>query len=240
MNKNTRMHVRKKMKKNRRRKSIKPWIKEWVEAIVIALIFSLVIRTFFIQAFKIPTGSMIPTLRPGDRIMVNKLFFGPRIPLLGLRLPMLRKPARSDVIVFVYPESANKRNFKAFKRYIDDERRGPVHSRVWAFLKETQSKDYIKRLIGLPGETVEIRDGDIYINGQLSDSSQIRKVLYFNEGAYGGEGQVVEISEDSYYCLGDNSSSSRDSRYWGFVNKEFLIGKAFLVYWPLNRIRIIR
>lgn len=214
--------------------------REWIEAILIAVILALFIRTFFIQAFKIPSGSMIPTLKPGDKIFVLKFLYGPRLPFSSLRLPMLVELKRSDVIVFVYPGSAHSRTFSAFKNYIDDEGLGPLYKRIFLFLKDTQPKDYIKRLIGLAQETVEIRNGDIYINGSIVDESSIRRGIYFNEGPFGQVGQTLRVPSDSYYCLGDNSASSRDSRYWGFVNKRYLIGKAVFIWWPLNRIGFIK
>jgi signal peptidase I len=228
------------MKKNKTKSAVKSNTREWIEAIVVAVVLALFIRTFFVQAFKIPSGSMMPTLKPGDRILVNKLFYGPQIPLLGLKLPMIQQPQRADVIVFVYPESANQRNFINFKRYIDDDALGSVFRRIFIFIKETQNKDYIKRLVGLPGENIEIKNGDIYINGRPVENSHIRKNVYLNEGPYGQARELAYVPKDSYYCLGDNSSSSRDSRYWGFVDKKYLIGKAILIYWPINRIGIIR
>ena len=228
------------MIKNKSQTKTKSSFREWTEAIVIAFLLAMFIRTFFLQAFKIPSGSMIPTLLPGDRILVNKFSYGPQIPFLDAKLPMLKNPERGDVIVFVYPESAGKRNFAGFRHYLDDESLGSVFKRLFLFFRDTSSKDYIKRLIGLPNENVEIRNGDIYINNHLVDNSQIRKGIYLNEGPYGQPEQIINVAKDSYYCLGDNSSSSRDSRYWGFVDKKYLIGKAMLIYWPVNRMRIIK
>lgn len=184
--------------------------REWIESIVIALILALFIRQFIIQAFKIPTGSMRATLLEGDRILVNKFIYGAKIPFTDLRLPALREPKRGDVIVFIYPKDPKK--------------------------------DFIKRLIALPGETVEIKNGSIYINEVFNKEPLISNHYYYNrpESAYGKEGQVIKVLEDSYYVLGDNSSSSQDSRYWGFVPKKNVLGKAMVVYWPPNRIRIIK
>ncbi|HLD41150.1 MAG TPA: signal peptidase I [Candidatus Omnitrophota bacterium] len=183
---------------------------EWVESIVVALILALVIRHFVIQAFKIPTGSMRMTLIEGDRIMVNKFIYGAKIPFSDIRLPGLRQPKRGDVVVFVYPEDPKK--------------------------------DFIKRLIGLPGETVEIKKGNIYINGELCQDPVVYNRYYYNrpETNYGSEGEPVNVPQDSYYVLGDNSASSRDSRYWGFVPKKNMLGNAILIYWPPHRIRIIK
>jgi signal peptidase I len=191
------------------KEKIRSEIREWTESIIIALILALVIRTFIVQAFKIPSGSMIPTFEIGDRIFVNKFIYGARIPLTDIRLPALRQPQRGDIIVFVSPE--------------------------------TPKKDFVKRLIALEGEMVEIKDGNIYINGeQLEGPVSIRSNYYYNRGDYGKEGEAAAVPKGHYFALGDNSANSRDSRYWGFVSKKNVIGKAILVYWPLSRIRIIK
>jgi len=188
---------------------IKTEIREWGESIIIALILALLIRTFVVQAFKIPSGSMIPTFEIGDRIFVNKFLYGARIPLTDIRLPAVRQPVRGDIIVFVSPE--------------------------------TPKKDFVKRLIAFGGETVEIRNGRIYIDGQeIEEPLSIRSNYYYNRGDYGGEDRAVTVPEGYLFALGDNSSNSRDSRYWGFVPKKNLIGKAELIYWPPQRIRLIK
>ncbi len=183
-------------------------IREWVESIVIAFILAMFIRTFIVQAFKIPTGSMRTTLLEGDRILVNKFIYGAKIPLTNIRLPALSQPKRGEVIVFIYPED--------------------------------NSRDFIKRLIATAMETVQIQNGKVLINGKAATEEVVGKRYYYNRGDFGQEGQPIRVPPNSYFVLGDNSGSSRDSRYWGFVDKKFLIGKAFLIYWPLNRIRIIK
>ena len=182
---------------------------EWVESIVIAFILAMVIRTFIVQAFKIPTGSMRPTLLEGDRILVNKFIYGARIPFTDIRLPALGQPRRGDIIVFRSPEDGKK--------------------------------DFVKRLIATEGETVEIRDGKIYIDNKVVEEPvSIKGVYYHNNGDYGSRSQVIKVPKDSYYALGDNSSSSRDSRYWGFVPKSNLIGKVIVIYWPIHRMKTIK
>jgi len=172
-------------------------MKEWIEPIVIAVILALIIRTFVVQAFKIPTGSMRPTLMEGDRIFVNKFIY------------RFKEPQRGDVIVFISPED--------------------------------KKKDFIKRLVGLPGENVQISNGIILINGKpVEKGSKLNKQYYYNTGDFGKEGATQTVPKAAYFVLGDNSSSSRDSRYWGFMPKKYLLGKAFLIYWPLNRIGIIK
>ena len=185
----------------------KSTIREWVESIVVAFVLAMFIRTFFLQAFKIPSGSMRMTLLEGDRLIVNKLRYGPKIPFTKKRLPGFTKPKRGDIVVFSYPEDPKR--------------------------------DFIKRLIAMGGETVEIRYGDIYINDKLVEDPRIKNVYYYNRGTYGEAGQKVKVPPGNYFVLGDNSASSHDSRFWGFVPEYYIIGKAEFIYWPLNRIRFI-
>ena len=186
-------------------------IRDWGESIVVAFILAMFIRAFFFQAFKIPSGSMKPTLQIGDRLIVNKLVYGPKMPFTaqkeGYRLPGFSSPQRGDVVVFVYP--------------VDPKR------------------DFIKRLIAKGGETVAIRGGDIYIDDQRIDLPVIDNIYYYNRGPYGKPGQTITVPEGHYFVLGDNSASSHDSRYWGFVPERYLIGKAELIFWPPTRLRFI-
>jgi signal peptidase I len=186
----------------------KSWLRDWIESIIVAFILAMFIRTFVVQAFKIPTGSMRTTLMEGDVILVNKFIYGAKIPFTDLRLPKVRQPKTGDVIVFIYPENPKK--------------------------------DFIKRLIALPGETVEIKNGTIYINDTPLADSVFSRIYYYNRGDFGQEGQKITVPKDSYFVLGDNSSSSQDSRYWGFVPSNNILGKALVIYWPPQRIRIIK
>ena len=188
--------------------AIKSNWREWVESIVVAFLLAMFIRTFFIQAFKIPSGSMQNTLLIGDRLMVNKLRFGPKVPFTHMRLPGFGKPERGDVIVFIFP---------------DDPKR-----------------DFIKRLIAFGEETVEIRDGDIYVNDKLVEEPRIKSIEYYNRGPYAERGSKVKVPKGYVFVLGDNSQSSHDSRYWGFVPEENIIGRAEFVYWPFNRMGMIQ
>ena len=181
---------------------------EWVESILIAFVLAMVIRTFVIQAFKIPTGSMRMTLIEGDAILVNKFLYGAKIPFTDLRLPAVRQPQRGDVIVFIYPKDPKK--------------------------------DFIKRLVAVEGETVEIRNGTIYINDKPLTGQNFNSNYYYNRGDYGEDGKKIVVAKNSYFVMGDNSASSQDSRYWGFVPKNNVLGKAILIYWPPQRIRIIK
>lgn len=116
----------------------------------------------------------------------------------------------------------------------------PKRGDVMVFLyPEDQKRDFIKRLIGLGGETIEIKDGKIYANNKPVDDPLINNRFYYNRGLYGAEGKKIIVPEGNYFVLGDNSGSSHDSRYWGFVPEKNLIGKAFIIYWPPNRIKLI-
>lgn len=181
---------------------------EWIESILIAFILAMVIRTFIIQAFKIPTGSMRMTLIEGDAILVNKFLYGAKIPFTKKRLPAVRQPKRGDVIVFIYPQDPKK--------------------------------DFIKRLVAVEGESVSIINGTIYINDKPVTEPVFNSIYYYNRGEYGETGKKIIVPANCYFVMGDNSASSQDSRYWGFVPKDNVLGKAILIYWPLNRIRLIK
>jgi signal peptidase I len=178
----------------------KKLIKEYLGPIVIAILIALFIRTFVVQAFKIPSGSMEPTLRVGDYILVNKFIYGCRIPYTNLKFFQFKKPQRGDVCVFIFP--------------LDP------------------SKDFIKRVIGTEGEKVQIVGGKIYINNrQIKDPWG-----HFAREGFPKYFQKVEnfgpilVPKDSLFVLGDNRDNSEDSRFWGFVHLNAVLGKAFLIY----------
>jgi len=185
-----------------RRKSL---IREYGEAIAIAILLALVIRTLVVQAFTIPSGSMMDTLLVGDYILVNKFLYGPELPFTEAHVPGLRDPARGDIIVFKYPQ---------------DEKR-----------------DFIKRIVAGPGETVQIRGQQVFVNGRVLREPYTKKVeaplpaggQAYCGYAYGCEPTVVPAN--SYFVMGDNRDNSQDSRYWGFVKRDKIKGKAFLIYW---------
>lgn len=180
----------------------KSTFREYAEALAVAFILALFIRTFIVQAFKIPSGSMLPTLQIGDHILVNKLSYGVRLPFLGKRVVGFTDPRRGDIIVFVYP--------------VDPE------------------KDFIKRVIGEPGDTIEIRHKQIYVNGTKIDDPW---------GSFlDGPGEAsrltprdnygpVTVPPDNVFVMGDNRDRSYDSRFWNFVPIDDIRGKAFLIYW---------
>jgi len=119
--------------------------------------------------------------------------------------------------------------------------RQPKRGDVVVFIyPEDKKKDFIKRLVGLPGETIEIKGGSIYVNDKPATEPIFNQIYYYNRGEFAAEGQKIIVPTDSYFVLGDNSTSSKDSRYWGFVPKDNLLGEALIVYWPLQRIKSIK
>jgi signal peptidase I len=180
----------------------KSTFREYAEAIGMALLLALFIRTFIVQAFKIPSGSMIPTLQIGDHILVNKLAYGIRVPLYGQYLVDFGRVQRGDVIVFIFPED--------------------------------RSKDFIKRVVGVAGDTVEIRGKKVSINGKQVDDPHAhfegddpQNVLAASRDDFG----PTRVPENQLFVRGDNRDRSYDSRFWGFVNLSDVRGKAFLIYW---------
>jgi signal peptidase I len=185
---------------------VKSRFREYAESIIWALVLALFIRTFVVQAFKIPSGSMEDTLAIGDHLLVNKFIYGIKLPFGERRILKLRDPQRGDVMVFEYP--------------VD------------------RSKDFIKRVIGVPGDEIMGRDKSVYVNG----------VLYRNPHEVHKETQVfprelnprdnfgpVRVPAHSYFMMGDNRDRSYDSRFWGFVRDSDIKGLAFIKYWSWNQ-----
>ena len=177
-------------------------LKEYVEAIVIALILALVIRTFVVQAFKIPSGSMIPTLLIGDHILVNKFIYGIKIPFTEKKILMFNKPERGDVIVFKYPENP-KKDF--IKRVIAVE--GEI----------IEEKDKVVYVNGKVMHEPYAHHYDRYLRPGGHDPRD----------TFG----PVTVPKDKVFVMGDNRDQSYDSRYWGFVDLIDIRGEAFIIYW---------
>jgi signal peptidase I len=186
----------------------KSTLREYFESIVIAVILALFIRTFVVQAFKIPTGSMEENLLIGDHLLVNKFVFGPTTSRLERALLPVADVKRGDVIVFKYPEEPER--------------------------------DFIKRVIGLPGETLEVRDKKVFVNGTALDEpyahylqpvaspSEFHEVTSFDvRDRYG----PVTVPPNQFFMMGDNRDNSQDSRYWGFLPRENIKGKSLVIYW---------
>jgi len=176
-----------------------------VESLLIAAAIALLVRGFVVQAFRIPSGSMEPTLLVGDHLLVSRLSYEMKLPFTDIVLLDLGKPKRGDVVVFRYPED--------------------------------RSKDFIKRVIGVGGDTVQIRDKVVYVNGQrLKDSHasfQDKAIIPGGSSPKDNFGPVT-VPGDSYFVMGDNRDRSYDSRFWGFVRKDDLIGRALVLYFSLN------
>jgi signal peptidase I len=184
-------------------------IREYAESIIIAIILALIIRTFLVQAFKIPSGSMEDTLAIGDHILVNKFIYGTKIPFADKRILKIRDPRRGDVIVFEYPEDP--------------------------------SKDFIKRVIGTPGDVIEEKDKKVYINGQpYVNPHEVHKEadLIPREQNPRDNFGPVKVPENSYFVMGDNRDRSYDSRFWGFVKNSKIKGLAFIKYWSWDSTRL--
>ena len=191
-----------------RREFRKSTLREYFESIVIAVILALFIRTFVVQAFKIPTGSMENNLLIGDHLLVNKFVFGPSASALEKAVMPLGTIRRGDVVVFKYPEEPER--------------------------------DFIKRIIGLPGDTIQLRNKKVFVNDTPLDEPYV----HFLEppGAGNSLSEVtsldvrenfgpVTVTADHYFAMGDNRDNSADSRYWGFLPRDYVKGKALIIYW---------
>lgn len=160
-------------------------------AINVQTFLAMYIHSNIVQAFRFPSGSMEPTILPGDRLLANKVAY------------KSAEPQRGDIIVFIYPKD--------------------------------RSKVFLKRLIAKGGETVEIKNGLILINDVPVELPQIKNIFYYNRGDFGQAGKKVKVPDGFYYVLGDNSITSHDSRYFGFIPRYYILGKAYKIYYPCDR-----
>ncbi|MFW5488613.1 MAG: signal peptidase I [Desulfovibrio sp.] len=201
-------------------------LKETTEALIIAIVLALFIRGFVVQAFKIPSGSMLETLQIGDHLLVNKFIYGIKIPFTDINLIDITKPKDGDIVVFRYPGDP--------------------------------SIDYIKRVMGSPGDTIEIRNKRVYRNGELLEEPYVnyaamdpyvRPIVV--DGPPDGPGGLpacpgrdnikkFTVPEGKYFMMGDNRDHSSDSRCWGFVDRSAIIGKAWIIYWSWEGPTFIR
>jgi signal peptidase I len=194
------------MDKDNSKIKTKSKIQEYVEAIIVAILIALFLRTFVIQAFKIPSRSMVPTLLVGDHLLVNKFIYGVKIPFSRKTIIPVTNPKRRDIIVFIYPMD--------------------------------RSKDFIKRVIGVGGDTIEIKNKKIFLNDKVYTDSH---GIYSDNVIYPGTMQPrdnfgpVTVPPEKLFVMGDNRDESADSRYWGFVDLKDVEGKAMIIYWSWNR-----
>ena len=188
------------------RKKKKSGLRENIEAILVAIVLALFIRTFVIQAFKIPSGSMKETLKIGDHILVNKFIYGVKIPFLQTTIIPIANPKRGDIVVFKFPEDPGK--------------------------------DFIKRVIGVAGDVVEVRDKKVYVNSKLLNHDfGIHTDSYIfpkSDQPRDNFGPVV-VPPHSLFVMGDNRDQSYDSRFWGFVDLKAVKGKALMIYWSWDK-----
>ena len=199
------------------------WVWEWTKSLAVAFMLFLLIRTFAVEAFRIPTGSMEQTLLVGDFLLVNKAVYGAQVPGTAVRLPAFGEPERGDVVVFMPPHDP--------------------------------AKNYVKRLVGLPGDTLAMRDKTLMVNGErvpepyavhedpldahspamswqarhLTD--EVGRLRY--RPTRDNWGPIV-VPPGRFFVLGDNRDDSEDSRYWGFVDGEAIRGKPLFVYYSFN------
>ena len=184
----------------------KSGLRENIEAIAIAILLALFIRTFVVQAFKIPSGSMKETLQIGDHILVNKFIYGVKLPFIQKTIVPIKAPRKEDIIVFRYPENPKL--------------------------------DFIKRVVGVQGDVIEIRNKKLYVNEKLVDrESASHTDPHIIPSAYNKRDNFgpVTVPPDSLFVMGDNRDNSKDSRFWGFVNLKAIKGKAFMIYWSWNK-----
>ena len=191
---------------NKEENQHRPWqavFWEYTQAILIALVLALIIRTFVVQAFKIPSGSMIKTLLIGDHILVNKFIYGIKNPITRETWVKMEQPERGDIVVFIYP--------------LD------------------RDKDFIKRVVGIAGDTVEVRNKKVYVNGKLVPDPPTAqhtdpRIIPASVQPRDNMGPVT-VPPASLFVMGDNRDQSYDSRFWGFVPLKDVKGYAFMIYW---------
>ena len=184
-------------------------IKEYSSALFIALIIALFVRSFVVQAFAIPSESMLNTLLVGDHLFGNKFVYGIKIPWTHTYIYRGDDPKRGDIVIFEYPED--------------------------------ESIDFIKRVVGIPGDVIEVRDKQLYRNGEPVVEEYVRHIdptIIARRDNYG----PVTVPADNYFVMGDNRDNSQDSRFWGFVKREALVAKAWRIYfsWGSKGITDIR
>jgi len=208
---------------------------EQVRTILLAVVIALAIRAVVIEPFRIPSGSMLPTLLIGDHLFVNKFIYGPKIPFTDLRLPGLREPQRGDIIVFTVARRGNE-TFPADRH------------------PELPREEFVKRIVGLPGDRVEFREDKVFVNGEEIRAEPLPETFHDGSGRelsvlqvavdhkeyrilddpnahFHAPRPVTTVEPDRYLVLGDNRDYSKDSRVWGTVRKAEIKGPAFILYW---------
>jgi signal peptidase I len=208
--------------------------REYLEAISIAIVLALLIRAFVIQAFKIPSGSMIPTLLIGDHILVNKFIYGLNIPFTDTKVLIFNQPKRGDIIVFSFPKNKEKPECTSTINNIEKRLRTSWQNGNPVYLFQDDCKDFIKRVVGIGGDKIEIKDKNVYVNDTLQHEPYIEHSDPNIEKATRDNFGPFIVPHNSIFAMGDNRDQSYDSRYWGVVSMEEIKGKAFIMYWSWN------
>jgi len=207
---------------------------EQISTLVMAVLIALGIRAFVIEPYRIPSGSMFPTLLIGDHLFVNKFVYGIKLPFTRIRLPGLREPERGDVVVF----SVAKRGPQTYPADLQP---------------ELPTEEFVKRIIGIPGDRLEFRDGKVWLNGEPMDphplgetfEDDVGRTLSMAEVHLGDhsftilddpqvalpEPAMLTVPPGRYFMMGDNRDHSKDSRFWGTVDLADLKGPAMILYW---------
>lgn len=188
--------------------------REYIEAFFVAIMLAVVLRTCLVQAYKIPSGSMETTLLIGDHIIVNKLIFGLRVP---------------DSIFGLTP-LADKIPYGKYLFEFEQVHRGDVVVFVYP---EDQTKDFIKRVVAIPGDTVEVKEGQLYLNGAAVDAPYARYEVLPGERSTSPRDslELTRIQPGQYFMMGDNRDRSYDSRFWGPASRDAIEGRAMFIYW---------
>lgn len=211
--------------------------REYAEAIFIAILLALIIRTFVVQAFKIPSGSMIPTLKVGDHILANKFLYGLKLPFMNSRFLILRQPRRGDIVVFSFPGNKEKEECRRLTKNITKRFENIWSNKNLIYLFKDDCRDFIKRVIGVGGDRIEIKNKTVHINGiAIAESYTVhkdKKIKMKQIERRDNFGTVI-VPRGKFFVMGDNRDGSYDSRFWGFVDMSEIKGKAFIIYWSWN------
>jgi signal peptidase I len=178
-------------------------LREYVESFAVALILALIIKCSVVEAYKIPSGSMEDTLLIGDFLLANKFIYGSKVPLLPIRLPALREPKPGDIVIFKYPRDPKV--------------------------------NYIKRCVAVGGQTVEIKDKVLYVDGKRVPDPPSGKHTNPHIRPLGADPRdnfgPYKVPQGHLFMMGDNRDNSADSRYWGALPRELVLGKAMIIHW---------
>jgi signal peptidase I len=217
-------------------------IREQVTTLVLAVVIALSIRAMVVEPFRIPSGSMFPTLLIGDHLFVNKFIYGAKLPFLDYRLPAIREPKRGDVVVFEVARVAGR---SGVGDIVPADRR-----------PNARREDFVKRIVGLPGDRIEVKNDKLYVNHELVEGLALGEVFEDDQGIeldvydeilgdcvhgslddprkLGLSRTPVVVEPGRYFMMGDNRDNSNDSRSWGTVRLAEFKGPAFIIYWSWN------